>query len=266
MPPKQSKKTVQKEQAKKIEDQTFGLKNKNRSAKVAAYCQSVASSVKSGNKATIANEKELEARRKAKEEKKLFEAAMAKLTGEADKQPRRQGQGSSDDDDDEEGEDGDKNLGVAPENYLWTADDFDEVAHDGSRLEERLEAEREALKERTDLTPVTEESFLAWRERKKAEAAAKEKQRLADAKSGKGKLRGWDLWQEKKELFVDDEDGEEAYVKEFDDAALFEGDGEEGEDYDLGDEGAAPAAAAAAAAPQKKEEGEDDDGDADDKE
>ena len=41
----------------------------------------------------------------------------------------------------------DKNLGVDAEDYLWSAEDFDEVEEDASRLEERLEAEQQRKKE-----------------------------------------------------------------------------------------------------------------------
>jgi hypothetical protein len=41
MPPKASKKAVQKAKEKAVEDKTFGLKNKNRSAKVNRYVQQV---------------------------------------------------------------------------------------------------------------------------------------------------------------------------------------------------------------------------------
>jgi hypothetical protein len=45
MPPKSSKKTVEKEKQKIIEDKTFGLKNKNKSKKVEKYIKSVQSQV-----------------------------------------------------------------------------------------------------------------------------------------------------------------------------------------------------------------------------
>ena len=52
MPPKKgapSKKTVQKHQDKVIQDRTFGLKNKNKSAKVQKYVQAVTKQVVDGN-------------------------------------------------------------------------------------------------------------------------------------------------------------------------------------------------------------------------
>lgn len=51
MPPKNapSKKAEQKVKAKIIEDKTFGLKNKNKSAKVNQYIKSLENQVKGGN-------------------------------------------------------------------------------------------------------------------------------------------------------------------------------------------------------------------------
>lgn len=119
-----------------------------------------------------------------------------------------------------------------PEEYLFRPEDFDEVEQDDTRLEEKLEAEREKLKERTDLTPVTEESFQAWKQRKREEAAANEAARVRRAKAGEGKLRGWDLWQMDQELFVDDEDADEFYEREEIDELAEEGDEDEAA-YDL---------------------------------
>jgi hypothetical protein len=254
MGPKVSRKTAEKEKQKIIEDKTFGLKNKNRSAKVQAYVAQVQQTVKCGSREAMKAQAEREAKKKSKEDKKAFEAAMAKLfNGEG----KGKGGSDSDDDDDEEGEEGeegDKQLGVDPNDYLWRPEDFDEVEADDGRLEEMLEAERAALQGRTDLTPVNAETFAAWRERKKAEKLAAEKRRVELAKKGQGKLRGWDLWNEKRDLFVDDEDGETEYVKEFEDATLFEdatgdaaGDDEQ-MDFGEGDGAAAAAAAAASGA------------------
>lgn len=203
MPPKVSKKVADKAKAKVIEDKTFGLKNKNRSTKVQAYVQSVTTSVKQGNPNERKAMAEYDERKRAKEEKKAFEAELARLFN-AVPQPKS--------DKKEEDEEVDKNLGVNPEDYLWTADDFDAVEEDDSRLEERLEAEREALKGRTDLTPVTEETFQAWKAKKRQEALEKETARVKNAKE-KGGLRGWDLWQHDQALFVDDDEADDEYYE-----------------------------------------------------
>ncbi|KEG05512.1 hypothetical protein DQ04_21121000 [Trypanosoma grayi] len=221
------KKAEQKKKEKILEDKTFGLKNKNRSAKVQSYIQSVSKSVNQGNPNDRKRTDDLEAKRKAREEKKAFEAEMAKLFKDVD----TSGRGAARHENDGDGsaanaEDGDRNLGCAPDDYLFRPEDFEEVQYDERRLEEQLEAEREALKERSDLTPVTEASFQAWKAMKRAQAVEAEAARVRKAKAGDGKLRGWDLWQMDKELFVDDEDADELYERE-------ERDEEEEEEYDL---------------------------------
>lgn len=205
MPPKVSKKTADKVKAKVIEDKTFGLKNKNRSAKVQAFVQNVTQSVKQGSAEERKRQAEFEQKKAAKEAKKAIEAEMARLFKAV---PTAAGVKPA-----EGEEDVDKNYGVNPEDYLWTADDFDAVEEDDSRLEERLEAEREALKGRTDLTPVTEESFQIWKAKKRQEAAEKEAARVRAAKE-KGGLRGWDLWQHDQALFVDDDEADDEYYEQ----------------------------------------------------
>lgn len=202
--PGPSKKTVDKAKAKVIEDKTFGLKNKNRSSKVQAFVQSVSKSVKQGNPDERKHQAELDAKRKAKEEKKAFEEEMQKLFKAVDKPKAVAG----------EEEEGDEDLGCDPDEYLFRPEDFEEVEHDDRRLEEKLEAEREALKGRTDLTPVTEETFQAWKALKRKEAAEKEAERVKKGKEKGQGLRGWDLWQHDQDLFVDDEDADEFYERE----------------------------------------------------
>ncbi|EAN93083.1 hypothetical protein C3747_125g59 [Trypanosoma cruzi] len=208
------KKAEQKKKDKIVEDKTFGLKNKNRSAKVQSYIQSVSKNVNQGNPNERKRTEELEAKRRAREEKKAFEAEMAKLFRDVGKASKPATHQPPEGDGDHEAGEVDKNLGCAPEDYLFQPEDFDEVRYDERRLEEQLEAEREALKDRTDLTPVTEESFQAWKAMKRAQAAELELARVRKAKAGEGKLRGWDLWQMDKELFVDDDDADEQYERE----------------------------------------------------
>ncbi|KAG8345738.1 hypothetical protein TRVL_03431 [Trypanosoma vivax] len=223
------KKAEQKKKEKIVEDKTFGLKNKNRSAKVQSYIQSIAKSVHQGNPNERKRNEDLEARRKAREEKKAFEMEMSRLFKDIGSKGGPRAQQPSHDDADGPGEEVDKNLGCAPEEYLFRPEDFDEVQYDERRLEEQLEAEREALKERNDLTPVTEESFQVWKAAKRAQASEAEVARVRKAKAGEGKLRGWDLWQMDKELFVDDEDADEQYERE---SSIPDDDVDEN-DYDL---------------------------------
>eukprot|EP00128_Syssomonas_multiformis_P018331 Colp12_sorted_trinity150504_noHs@7385 len=88
-------------------------------------------------------------------------------------------------------------------------------------LEELIETERAALATKGTLTPVTFESFLAWKEKKRLEKAkeekAKEKKRAADFKAGVGTISGRELFSFRPELFVDDEDAtDEKYIKDED--------------------------------------------------
>lgn len=218
-------KAEQKRREKIVEDKTFGLKNKNRSSKVQAYVQQVNQSVKQVHPQDRKAMAEQEARKAAKAEKKAREAEMALLFRDVDQgskhvdpqPPAGEGEG--------EGED----FTYDPDAYLFRPEDFDEVEKDDRRLEEQLEEQREKLKERTDLTPVTEDSFQKWKTEKREEAAAKEAARLRQAKAGEGKLRGWDLWKMNETLFVDDEDADDVLEREEYDL----GDEEEEDDYDL---------------------------------
>ncbi|KPA76010.1 hypothetical protein ABB37_08156 [Leptomonas pyrrhocoris] len=221
-------KADQKKKEKIVEDKTFGLKNKNRSAKVQAFVQQVRQSVDQRSPQARKSQAELEARRSAKEAKQAREAELAKLFNDVDTQQRKKREEAAA----AAGGDGDDQLMCNPEDYLFRPEDFDEVDQDETRLEEKLEAEREKLKERTDLTPVTEETFQAWKQRKREEAAAAEAARVRKAKAGEGKMRGWDLWQMDKDLFVDDEEADEFYEREEQDDAVAAEEEEEAA-YDL---------------------------------
>ncbi|PJF19067.1 hypothetical protein PSACC_01118 [Paramicrosporidium saccamoebae] len=86
MPPKaaqqqSSKKSEAKAKAKTIEDKTFGLKNKNKSAKVGKYIQQVETQVKTGGKRHDPDAEAraaLKERKRAEEEKKAEIAALFK--------------------------------------------------------------------------------------------------------------------------------------------------------------------------------------------
>lgn len=77
MPPKASTKSENKAKAKIIEDKTFGLKNKNKSAKVGKYVEQVQKQVNSGGAKNAKSAEELA--RQKKEQKKLEEARAAEL-------------------------------------------------------------------------------------------------------------------------------------------------------------------------------------------
>lgn len=77
MPPKASAKSENKAKAKSIEDKTFGLKNKNKSAKVGKYVQQVEKQVQSGGVKNAKSAEDLA--RQKKEQKKLEDARNAEL-------------------------------------------------------------------------------------------------------------------------------------------------------------------------------------------
>jgi hypothetical protein len=86
MPPKDaSKKTVQKQKQKVIEDKTFGLKNKNKSKKVQQHIQSVEKNVlNSGDpKTRKLEEQRRQAKAEAKNRKKALKDEQEALFGEA---------------------------------------------------------------------------------------------------------------------------------------------------------------------------------------
>ena len=153
------------------------MKNKNRSKNVQKYVQTVSQSVKAGNKDQRAKEAERDKIKQEKLQKKVKEDEMKKLYSGVEEE--KGGKSAAADAAAERGE------------YLWTADDFDEIEEDEQRLEEQLEGQRGDLVGRTDLTPVTEETFQAWWVKRRADIAkANEKARKAQIKKFKQTGRG----------------------------------------------------------------------------
>ena len=161
--------------------QTFGLKNKNRSKAVQKYVEVVTNSVKSsGSRDQRALDAEREKKKQEKMERQQKELEMKKLYGGVDADKKKKSE------EEEEAAKMDENG-----EYLWTADDFDQVEEDDSRLEEQLEAERTALVGRSDLTPVNEDSFQKWWvQKKKSNEDAETKARKAQIKKFKQTGRG----------------------------------------------------------------------------
>lgn len=120
---------------------------------------------------------------------------------------------------------------MLPEGYVLTSKKEREAAkkqaeldkHNNKTLEEEIEEERAALPSE-GLTPVTKESFFAWKarraEKKQKELEEKMKQaELANAKGGgnkqtknKGIMNGRALFAYKPELFADDDNAGGAEV------------------------------------------------------
>ena len=85
-------------------------------------------------------------------------------------------------------------------------------------LEQRIEKKRQELRDRgVKGTPVTPETFKAWKE-KKAKRLLAEKMALQKAetlkKKGKSVLTGRDLYLVQKDVFVDDADAAGEYTRE----------------------------------------------------
>eukprot|EP01062_Namystynia_karyoxenos_P033320 TRINITY_DN2451_c1_g1_i2.p3 TRINITY_DN2451_c1_g1~~TRINITY_DN2451_c1_g1_i2.p3 ORF type:complete len:293 (+),score=164.66 TRINITY_DN2451_c1_g1_i2:92-970(+) len=211
MPPKkqkQSSKSEQKAKQKIVEDKTFGLKNKNKSKSVQKFVHSVQANVKAmGGKDAKAKEMEREKKRLEKEEKKAKEAELAKM-GYGKEQKKKEEVSAAAAAAAERGE------------YLWTADDFEEVEHDAARLEEQLEEEREALAGRTDLTPVNEKTFQKWwadkQKRLAKEREAERKKMVRQFKLTGGGISGRQLFEHDASIFVDDADAFDTIEKEED--------------------------------------------------
>eukprot|EP00996_Jenningsia_fusiforme_P001984 NODE_2833_length_1110_cov_62.474081_g2597_i0.p1 GENE.NODE_2833_length_1110_cov_62.474081_g2597_i0~~NODE_2833_length_1110_cov_62.474081_g2597_i0.p1 ORF type:complete len:233 (+),score=77.62 NODE_2833_length_1110_cov_62.474081_g2597_i0:116-814(+) len=187
----------------------------------------------SNNKRGPPTQAEIRAKKKAEEEahqaelRKLFKPVPSK---EDEKKKKAAAEGTEGDKDAyahlKEGED-----------YLWTAEDFEPVEVDESRLEEKLQIELEELRaklaESGGGTPVTAETFKEWKKQKlleQQEAEAKKRQRQLKT----GHMTGRLLYEMRQEIFVDDDAGYEDYAREDEpeekkeaegaiDASLFDG-------------------------------------------
>jgi hypothetical protein len=243
MPPKEgkSKKQVKAKQEKLIQDATFGLKNKNKSAKVQNYVNTVNKAVRNSNLGKE-QQKVKEAKEKAKLQKKLEEeeertllsdgippGKMEKKKLDKDAIAASLGLESIDDDlaqqleemgvldtdsdsDDEEEEEEETELVVELEEELNEAVG-DEVFYERT-IEDIIEEQRAALSAMgVKGTPVTEVSFQQWKRnkeiQKKRELEARVKAEQTKKKGGKGLsvLSGKELFNYDAALFKDDDAG-----------------------------------------------------------
>lgn len=234
-----SKKTVDAYKSKIIEDKTFGMKNKNKSKKVQQYIKQVTAQVKHGGQAhrrggpQIMDPKHAAAERKRqkaakaeqdKELMKLFGAALGssfdpKKMGKKVKKPKAKKAGDvgfKESDAPKLGRRAKARQKRAMEaNFAAAAKKKreEEAANDpyaGMTLEEKIEAQRAALPPVAQLTPVTFETFTAWKRKKAAEKrAVAEAARKAEARKtgtrGLNVLSGRSLYDYDDTLFVDDE-------------------------------------------------------------
>lgn len=231
---KTSAKADQKKKQKVIEDKTFGLKNKNKSKKVRDYVQQVTNHVMKSGDPKERQKKELMARKKAeaKARKKAMEDERNALFGEAllavSKKTTTKTKGGIQQ---SKGRDADEPKAKAGQSramkmmFQMDAQEMEEALKADPNYVPTLEDEVELQRQRklAELkakgikgTPVTEESFKAWQEKKKRarqeEARKKVEKELKKKKGGKGLsvLSGRDLFEYKRDLFKDDEDAEDA--------------------------------------------------------
>mmetsp|Transcript_34138 Transcript_34138/g.54724 ORF Transcript_34138/g.54724 Transcript_34138/m.54724 type:complete len:286 (+) Transcript_34138:99-956(+) len=209
MPRKQSgQKKKQKEEAKKQKkgeskvkvDPTFGLKNK-KGSKNRRFVQNAQHNMnaeeirKKEERAELKRQKALEQQLK-REEEALFKTV--------DKDPSFKKKKKNKNDNDEE----ENKVEVDDETLLneCPADELDELI---DRLRVKFE-------NRSDLTPVNPETFVAWQQKKEQEKlqAEQEKVKKKMAKRGKKGLTGRELFSLTPNIFQDDEDATEDIVFE----------------------------------------------------
>lgn len=223
-----SKKSLQKKKDKVIEDKTFGLKNKNKSKKVQAHIQSVTKNViNSGDPKQRKQEEQRKAvKAAAKAKKKAMEDERNALFGEALLAVKKKTSTKMKSDDAAKGrdhDDGKEKSGTSRAMKMMFQMDAKEMEDTLTSdpnyvrtIEDEVEQQRQ--KKLQDLkakgikgTPVTEESFKLWKERKrkvKEDAARKlVETEMKKKKGGKGLsvLSGRDLFAYKRDLFKDDE-------------------------------------------------------------
>eukprot|EP01065_Artemidia_motanka_P044479 TRINITY_DN6338_c0_g2_i1.p1 TRINITY_DN6338_c0_g2~~TRINITY_DN6338_c0_g2_i1.p1 ORF type:complete len:287 (+),score=147.78 TRINITY_DN6338_c0_g2_i1:112-972(+) len=205
---KQSHKAEQKAKQKIVEDKTFGLKNKNKSKSVQKYVHSVQANVKSmGGKDAKAKELEREKRKQEKLEQRAREEEMKKLGYGKETKKKEEVSAAA--------------MAAAERGeYLWTADDFEEVDADEDRLEDQLERQRQGLVDRTDLTPVNEKTFKRWwTAKQKRIAKEKEEERRRMVRQFRitgGGISGRELFEHDQSIFVDDDAAADVIEKEVD--------------------------------------------------
>ena len=224
-------KAMQKEGKKGIVvDKTFGLKNKNKSKKVQQFCKQV-QETQNKNKGIDAEPKKkkkmtkLAKLQQEMELKALFSEGLSITVKKKDLHKKKTQQSSG-------------GGGGAGDYYdeNWAESELAKAqASAGSTeltLEQRIEQKRQELRDRgVKGTPVTPETFKAWKERKAKKLLA-EKMALQKAetlkKKGKSVLTGRDLYLVQKDVFVDDAEATEDYTRQVvqdEDADLYDENG-----------------------------------------
>jgi hypothetical protein len=231
-----SKKAKKEKEKKVIEESTFGLKNKNKSKKVQQFISRVEKSVKfSGD--GLERERAKELKREAKLAKQLQEEQMRLLFQEAIggqygmKKSKAQANAAAlglnsarkevtefletlESEDSEDYDSSDDDFASSPmameeeeDNTAGGVEVFREKSIEDIIEEQRAKLQAEGKKG----TPVTEESFMKWRQdklaRKRADMETRVKAEQSKKKGGKGLsvLSGKELFSYNASLFVDDE-------------------------------------------------------------
>uniref|UniRef100_A0A6T7LTW9 ZC3H15/TMA46 family C-terminal domain-containing protein n=2 Tax=Skeletonema marinoi TaxID=267567 RepID=A0A6T7LTW9_9STRA len=229
---KESKKAAQKKKEKLLDDKTFGLKNKNKSSKVQAYVKSTERSIL--NAGTDARTRQMDAQKKEQAKarkalKKAKEAEQAALFGEALMAVSKKGpkfgakagkvEAKGRDGGDENEKKGGTSRAMKMMFQMDAQEMEDKLREDPNyvpTLEDEVESQRQ--KKLRELkasgvkgTPVTQETFKVWQDkkRKRKEAATKKmvEKEMKKKKGGKGLsvLSGRELYNYKKDLFQDQE-------------------------------------------------------------
>ena len=230
---KESKKALQKKKEKMLEDKTFGLKNKNKSSKVQNYVKSQERSIM--NTGTDARSRQMEAQKKEQakarkalkkakkaEEAALFNEALMAVSKKGSKFGNTKAgkvEAKGRDANDENEKKGGTSRAMKMMFQMDAKEMEDKLKEDPNyvpTLEDEVEAQRQKkLRELKESgvkgTPVTEETFKAWQEKKRKRKAAETKKlvekEMKKKKGGKGLsiLSGRELYNYKKELFQDQE-------------------------------------------------------------
>lgn len=230
---KESKKALQKKKEKMLEDKTFGLKNKNKSSKVQNYVKSQERSIM--NTGTDARSRQMEAQKKEQakarkalkkakkaEEAALFNEALMAVSKKGSKFGNTKAgkvEAKGRDANDENEKKGGTSRAMKMMFQMDAKEMEDKLKEDPNyvpTLEDEVEAQRQKkLRELKESgvkgTPVTEETFKAWQEKKRKRKAAETKKlvekEMKKKKGGKGLsiLSGRELYNYKKDLFQDQE-------------------------------------------------------------
>ena len=221
MPPKKSKKNLEKEKQKIVEDKTFGLKNKNKSKKVQKYVDTVKKQAqqqvdgprKRASSATGSSSSMSSA------QQALMAARLAELNMMS--QPVKG-----------------KEKKLSPEEAerirLEEEAEAERIRIANLPVEDQIEEERVKLDRKT---PVTLELFLDWKKRKAKEREEKQAVERAAAQKGLSKaerargqgLTGRELFEMHENLFVDDEEANTEKLQASGDYSSDSDNGEEGD-------------------------------------